>query len=273
MTEFEIVEIALRRYQPVGPSDNAVGRIAAALNPRPLVWTQRWRLVAAGVLVLLAPLVWWGLQTASAPQAPPTTSVVPASFAKAWMTQPRVDLPGITTRADVAVVSFNDWLCPPCLQLYLALRPIFNEYARSHPGAVALIMLDWPWDARCNPHVSASGSLHKGACEAAVAVRAARDRGQGDVMVEWISANRDRLHGDDAGALIAGHAKALIPGLDFGAAFQALVPAIGRDVATGEAAKIQATPTLFINGVKMEGVPTAEVVDWAIRLELQRKKR
>ncbi len=53
--------------------------------------------------------------------------------------------------AKVLIVKFNDYQCPACGQSYLAYKPILEKYAASHPGAVKLVLKDYPLSSECNP--------------------------------------------------------------------------------------------------------------------------
>ena len=69
-----------------------------------------------------------------------------------------------------------------------------DRYAASQPGTVSFVALDWPWDTSCN--AAAPRTLHPGACQAAVAVRVARNRNRAAEMIAWLFANADSLRAD-----------------------------------------------------------------------------
>ena len=85
---------------------------------------------------------------------------------------PRVPLAISDDGAKVLIVKFNDYQCPACGQSYLEYKPILAKYAASNPGAVKVVMKDYPLNADCN--ASMRTTLHPAACDAAVAVRLAR---------------------------------------------------------------------------------------------------
>ena len=49
-----------------------------------------------------------------------------------------------------SIVKFNDFQCPACGQSYLQYKPIFAKYEAEHPGAVKLVLKDYPLNRDCN---------------------------------------------------------------------------------------------------------------------------
>ena len=90
--------------------------------------------------------------------------------------------------AKVLVVKFNDYQCPPCRATYMEYKSIFAKYEASQPGAVRLVLKDYPLESECN--VSVTGGPHPSACEAAVAVRLAREHDRAEELEEWMFANQ-----------------------------------------------------------------------------------
>ena len=73
--------------------------------------------------------------------------------------------------AKVLIVKFNDFQCPACDQSYLQYKSIFAKYEAQAPGAVKLVLKDYPLNSNCNVNVGTV--MHAGSCDAAVAVRLA----------------------------------------------------------------------------------------------------
>jgi hypothetical protein len=284
MSEFDVVEQRLREYRPIGPSAAAREKMAALLQAPPQAGAPtrghwRWVAAAAAVVAILA----LGARSARkwmtpAPSAPATASAtsqqpttIPEAFSTAWTAQPRVDVPAIFSHATVVVVGFIDWPCTGCVTLYPRLREIEERYKQSMPGAVEVVVLDWPWNADCNSHVPAEGGLrHPASCVAAAAVRIARDRGRADAMIDWIVTNRATLEGPDWKSRLLAELQRLCPGVDFDREYARVLPAIQADADRGAHVGINTTPTVFVNGRSLgPAMPTVEVIDWAIRLELQ----
>jgi len=276
MNDFDDVETALARYRPAVPSADATIRIARGLATTPRLWRRRWIQAAAAAVIVSIPAVWWAFSQRAERQWV-SIADVPEEFATYWKSQPRVSIPSVDVKADVVVVGFNDWLCPACQELYVALEAVFADYEKAHPGVVVRLLFDWPWEAKCNPYLrSPSGAAelkgHDGACTAAAAVRAARDRGQGDQLVEWLEANRNSLRGSDAADRIIQHARELLPGVDVDAAMAEKQSDIDHDIAIAHSLNVNATPMYFVNGVKLMTVKP-EHIAWAIKLELARRQK
>ena len=94
----------------------------------------------------------------------------------------------------VLVVKFNDYQCPPCRQTYMEYKPILAKWAKQAPGKVKFVTKDFALERECNSVVSTD--VHPSACEAAVAVRLAREKGKAEAMEEWIFANQPTLTPD-----------------------------------------------------------------------------
>ncbi len=111
-----------------------------------------------------------------------------AEFERFYSSQPRVPLVVPADGAKVLVVKFNDYQCPPCRQSFMDYKSVFAKYEASHPGAVRFVTRDFPLEAECN-----SGGAHQAGCEAAVAVRLAREKGKASEMEEWLFANQPAM--------------------------------------------------------------------------------
>jgi protein-disulfide isomerase len=217
--------------------------------------------------------------TASAALPPPPAQDDEARFTQAWAAQPRVDLGIAAGTAKVVVVKFNDWLCPSCKAYAMAYQPVFDKYEQEKPGAVKYVVKDWPWDANCNYTRTATIPGHEASCDAAVAVRIARDRSKEKIMVDWLFANQERLVEQDIAGGAAQSQQAirekvaeLVGVKTFDLEKPAKLTDIKRDVADGEALKIDTTPTYFINGVRIpngQALPP-QYFELALKIELAR---
>ena len=121
--------------------------------------------------------------TAATPATAPTQAQV-SEFERWYTSQLRVPLVVPTDGAKVLVVKFNDFQCPACGQSYLQYKPIFAKYEAEHPGAVKLVLKDYPLNKDCNDNMVQT--LHPAACDAAVAVRLAQAHNKTDAMEEWL---------------------------------------------------------------------------------------
>jgi uncharacterized membrane protein/protein-disulfide isomerase len=194
------------------------------------------------------------------------------SFAAAWARMPRIDLGIPADGAKVVVVKFNDFQCPPCGQTYAWYKPVLEKFARTNPGAVKMVLKDWPWNVKCNFSLAGMSNVpnHPGACEAAAAFRLARDQGPAKEfeMEEWLYGNQSTLAPDTVKAA----AERILGIKDFDRQYLVKLEDIKKDVADGLALRVQGTPTLFINGVRVvsQGLMPPSYLEMAIQLELDR---
>ena len=179
---------------------------------------------------------------------------------------PRVPLVVPAEGAKVVVVKFADYQCPACAQAYEAYKPIFAKYQASNPGAVKLVMKDFPLNPNCNSAVRQM--LHSGACDAAVAVRLARATNKADELEEWFYTHQPDMNPESVrkAALEIGKIT------DFDARYQATLELVKGDIAMGVQLKVQQTPTLFINGIKIDGAMAPQFFEQAIAYELAHAK-
>src|SRR5215212_5923606 len=215
-------------------------------------------------------LAWFPREVAAAPgetaaqtAAPAPTPDQTSEFQRWYLSQPRVPLVVPAEGATVLVVKFNDFQCPACGQSYLQYKPIFAKYEAERPGAVKLVLKDYPLNRDCNDAIGQS--IHSAACEAAVAVRLAGAHNKTESMEEWLYTHQPamtppsvRQAARDVGQIT-----------DFDARYQATLSLVKGDVALGRQLGIKSTPTFFINGVKVEGALPPQYFDQAIAYELQ----
>lgn len=205
---------------------------------------------------------------AQAAPAVPLSEQATGDFAAAWAAQPRVDLGVPAEGAKVVIVKFNDYQCPGCGATHMWYKPILEQFAKTNPGAVKYVVKDWPWNARCNFTLPAGQEMHPGACEGAAAVRMARDRGAAKEaeMQDWLYASQPTM----TPATVRAAAERILGIKDFDVEYARKLPDIRKDVADGGALKIQSTPTLFINGVRIEQLMPPQYFELAIQLELKK---
>lgn len=199
------------------------------------------------------------------PVATTTPAASDSPFAQWWFKQPRTDLGIAPEGARVIVVKFNDFACSTCAQAHYAYRPVFNRFEKSHPGAVRLVVKDWPWDVSCNFNSPRTLGGHEAACAAAAAARMAQDRGKYDEMAAWLYQNQNQTVPQVQAA-----AAKILGVKDFDREYALKLPAIRADIADGGALGINGTPTYFVNGVRLAGLLRPEQFEMAISLELQK---
>ncbi len=179
-----------------------------------------------------------------------------------WMdTQTRVPVAVPSDGAKVLIVKFNDYQCPPCRQTYMEYTPIIEKYARQYPGQVKFVTADFPLDPECN-----QTGVHTAACEAAAAVRMAKATGRGEQMERWLFQNQPQM----TPALAKDGAREIGGVTDFDAQYPKVLDQVRADAAMGRQLGVRATPTFFINGIKIEGGLRAAFFDAAIAYELKR---
>lgn len=205
-------------------------------------------------------------EAAEAEQLQPAASAEQIKQLEAYLAaQPRVPLVAPSDGAAVVIVKFNDYQCPGCGQTYRDYKPVLAKYAKDMPGKVKFITKDYPLERQCNVFIQQD--LHSGACEAAVAVRLAREKGKGEAMEDWLYSNQPAMNPETvkkAAETVGG-----VSAKDFDARLNATLELVKADVAQGSQLKITGTPTFFLNGMRLPGL-RGEFFDAAIAWELRR---
>jgi protein-disulfide isomerase len=177
---------------------------------------------------------------------------------------PRIPLIISADGAKVLIVKFNDFQCPACGQSYLQYKPILAKYEASNPGAVKMVLKDYPLNPQCNPNVQVM--LHPAACEAAVAVRLARQHNKGSEMEDWLYTHQPQMTPPS----VRQAARDVGGVTDFDAKFDSTMTLVKGDIALGKQLGIRGTPTFFVNGVMFDVAIRPEYFDQAIAYELKR---
>ena len=134
-----------------------------------------------------------GVAGAEQAQTVPTASAQQIQKFEEWLSQqPRVTVMAPSDGAAVVILKFNDYQCPGCGQTYRDYKPVLAKWAKQAPGKVKFTAKDFPLERECNAFVGQD--LHPGACEAAVAVRLAREKGKGEAMEDWLYANQPAMN-------------------------------------------------------------------------------
>lgn len=196
-------------------------------------------------------------------QGPPLTEEQKAQVRSAFDAAPRAIVPADAAGASVVIVKFNDYQCPPCGQTYALYKPIKAKWDREAPGRVRFLTRDFPLEPECNASVP-NGS-HTAACEAAVAVRLAREKDKADEMEAWLFGRQASL----TPALVREGVEEVAGVTDFDARYPAVLATVRNDTALGASLEVNSTPTFFVNGVKIGGVQP-QVLDYLIEYELSK---
>ncbi len=161
--------------------------------------------------------------------------------------------------APVTIVEFSDFACPACGQAFGDL----HELLKTRPD-VKLVFRHFPLDSTCNPRVEQQ--VHPGACQAAAAAECAGKLGRFWEFHDLVFGNQKALDRDT----LFRYAREL--GLDI-AAFRACLDdpgtldRIAADVDAGTRLGIESTPTIFINGRRVEGSLQRPYWDAALAIE------
>jgi uncharacterized membrane protein/predicted DsbA family dithiol-disulfide isomerase len=161
--------------------------------------------------------------------------------------------------AAVAIVEFSDFQCPFCVEAYRDLRDLLRN--RSD---VSLVFRHYPLDASCNSNVKRS--LHPDACLAACAAECAGKQGRFWEYHDVLFDNHESLERES----LFRYAREMQLDLT---AFRICLddPAtqerVGEDVRAGARAGVGSTPTIFINGRKVEGALDRAYYDYALIIE------
>jgi len=162
----------------------------------------------------------------------------------------------------VLVVKFNDFQCPACRQAYFAYKGIFEKYEKQYPAAFKFENKDYPLETECG-----MGGQHQFACEAAVAVRLAREKGKDKELENWLFSTQDefsRDHMKQGLQQIAG-----VKPEDYESRYSTVSKEIRDEAGLGSRLGVTGTPTFFINGIKVPSLRPA-YLDAAIGYLLQK---
>jgi protein-disulfide isomerase len=150
--------------------------------------------------------------------------------------------------AKIRIVEFLDYQCPSSA----AAAPILRAFVAKHPEDILLIVRDFPLERE-----------HPNALASAIAARCVADQGNANVFWMYhdlLFRTQDRL----ANADLRSDAESV--GADL-ATFDACVTnpvseaAVRSSLSDGVTAGVSGTPTLFIGSARIDGAPTAEVLE------------
>jgi protein-disulfide isomerase len=143
---------------------------------------------------------------------------------------------------------------------------VLESYQNERPGAIRLVFKDYPLDPKCNVRIKTSH--HAAACEAAAAVRMARDRGKEDEMIQWILPRQKMLTPAD---MRVGAAEILGP-IDFDREYAAKLADIKKDIDEADALGLQSTPSVYVNGKHLDDSAPIPELGPAVAHELQKAR-
>jgi len=187
-----------------------------------------------------------------------------SEFERWYTAQPRVPLIVPNEGAKVLIVDFSDFQCPYCSQAWISLKPVIDKFNEQQANTVKLVMKDFPLDSKCNMGVQGGGP-HPFACEAAVAVRLTAPARR-EAFEDYLFHNQQAFSSEN----IRKWARELGGVNDYDARYNSTIEAVKSDIAFGHTLQVNATPTMFINGVKVAGVLAPQYLEAAINFELKR---
>lgn len=150
--------------------------------------------------------------------------------------------------AKVTLVEFSDFECPYCSRAVPGVDALLEKYKQD----MKVYFLHFPL------------SFHKRAMPAAIASECAHQQGKFWEMHDKIFENQSSLS-DEA---FMKHATALnLDATKFKAclANPAMKKRVEDDMAMGSAAGVQGTPSFYVNGIQHQGIPTADVIEQALK--------
>ena len=164
--------------------------------------------------------------------------------------------------AKVLLIKFNDYQCPSCRQTWSMYRGIIEKYEKEYPGVFVYETRDLPLEPECGLQLN-----HTMACEAAAAVRMAREKNKGREMEAWLFNNQSyEMTRDDVKRGLREVAQVT----DFDAQYPNVLPAIRADVQLAQKLGATGTPTFFINGVRLDINPRPAWLDATIQYFLKK---
>lgn len=162
--------------------------------------------------------------------------------------------------AAVTIVEFADFTCPICREAQI----YFEDLLATHD--LKIVFIPYPSSKECNP----SAEKHRpGACLAAAVAKYAERHGRfwevHDAMFDDNSLLEERRQADLA-------ALAGAPSIDAIMTDTTIIGAVQSDILFGLAAEIRHTPSLFINGMGIEGLPPDWFLEQLIENETERAR-
>ena len=161
--------------------------------------------------------------------------------------------------APVTIVEFGDLQCPSCKAEAPVLR---GDIPREYGDKVRVVFKDYPLE-----------SIHPWARAAAIAARCVyrQDKQAFWKYYDWDYENQEQITGENLHSKVMDWAAAnKLDALQLGRCIdtKASEPDVNRNIAEGRALGVTGTPSLFINGRKIGGIPWP-VMQQVIEIELK----
>jgi uncharacterized membrane protein/protein-disulfide isomerase len=255
---------------PLGALMSGVGKDVSGIKGSPVAAALAliWVVASAGLVFAFPREQAVSVAQAPTPAAPavPVETLAPEQLAElhAWLDrQPKVPDAMPQGSVKVLLLKFNDYQCPSCRQAYILYNDIIAKYEAAYPGVFRYESRDFPLEIECG-----AGGVHGAACEAAVAVRLAKEKNL-DKQLEATLFDRQSMSmtRDDVKAVLREVTK--ISDSEFDSRYPKMLEAVKQDVQLGQKVGVTGTPTFFINGIKLGGFRPA-AFDAVIAYELKK---
>jgi len=178
---------------------------------------------------------------------------------KLFFEQPAVDikLSGNAVKgnpnAKVVIVEFSDFECPFCKRAAMTFHQVVEEYK----DEIAFYYINYPLDKSCNKYMQRE--LHKNACVAAVAAACAKEQGKFWPYHDTLFENQPKYAVPELKSYAA---KNNLDTSQFNSCLQnqSSLSSIQTDIELAQKTQIQGTPSVFINGRKLNGWNNPELL-------------
>jgi uncharacterized membrane protein len=240
---------------PIGSLLSGAGKDLAGLagSPTAALLAVVWVVASAGLVLAFPreqPVSASSVGTGAAP-ALPVETLTPEQLAEvhAWVDrQPRIPEAMPQGGAKVLLLKFNDYQCPSCRQAWILYQDIIAKFEAAYPGVFRYESRDFPLETECG----AGNAGHTAACEAAVAVRLAREKNLGK-QLEMLLFDRQSptMTGDDVKAALKEVTQ--ITDTEFDERYAKLLEEVRADVQLGQKLGVSGTPTFYLNGIRLGG--------------------
>jgi protein-disulfide isomerase len=155
-------------------------------------------------------------------------------------------------KAPITIVEFSDFQCPYCI----AATPEIHALLKAYPQQVRLIFKEYPLET------------HSYAFTAATAALAAHKQGKFWAMHDAMFERRDLSK--PSLIELANNAGLDVPRFEKDMESKEVRDAIAKDVADGDKANVEGTPTIFINGQRYNGAIQLQFLKPLIEAELKK---
>lgn len=164
---------------------------------------------------------------------------------------------------EIQVVIYTDYQCPFCRDAIPAARALVDQL-RAAGSQIALELRDFPLEPECNG--SDMPEMHVMACEAAAAAKFVRDRrsaADADALSRWMYGRGPSLSMGTLSARLQTYGLAE----EFEQQYPAIRAAVASEAQLGRTLGVRATPTYFVNGVRLQAGATVfkDILEYEIR--------